>query len=206
MDHRDAPGSTPRRRSSGRDQGESTGHRLLSGGVSVALLEFKDVFAGYGETEILHGVSGTVEQGEIVTVIGPNGAGKSTLIKTIIGILKPSRGAIRCREVEIAGRQPEDLVTDGLAYIPQTHNIFPTLTVRENLEMGAITRRPGWLHQAGEALAPIVSRFRLRRPRCEVGVHFPQGRLPADKSTPGSRPVVSLSPTLRPRRHRRAEH
>lgn len=172
--------------------------------MSVALLEFKDVFAGYGETEILHGVSGTVEQGEIVTVIGPNGAGKSTLIKTIIGILKPSRGTIRFREVEIAGRQPEDLVTDGLAYIPQTHNIFPTLTVRENLEMGAITRRPGWLHQAGEALVPIVSRFRLRRPASEVERALAQGRLTSDEFEARVRHIVDLFPNLRPKLKQRA--
>ena len=153
----------------------------------MALLEFKDVFAGYGETEILHGVSGTVEQGEIVTVIGPNGAGKSTLIKTIIGILKPSRGTIRFREVEIAGRQPEDLVT-----------------VRENLEMGAITRRPGWLHQAGEALVPIVSRFRLRRPASEVERALAQGRLTSDEFEARVRHIVDLFPNLRPKLRQRA--
>lgn len=112
----------------------------------------RDLYAGYGETEILHGVNARVEEKEIVAVIGPNGAGKSTLIKAIIGILRPSRGSIRFRDEEIAGRNPEELVPEGLAYIPQNRNIFPSLTVLENLEMGAITRRPGWLHMGGELL------------------------------------------------------
>ncbi len=95
-------------------------------------------------------------------MIGPNGAGKSTLVKAIIGILKPSRGSIRFRGYEIVGRSPEDLVTEGLAYVPQNKNIFPSLTVLENFEMGAITRRPGYLHKAGaairEGMRPLLGR------------------------------------------------
>ncbi len=112
----------------------------------------RDLYAGYGETEILHGVTARVDPGEVVVVIGPNGAGKSTLIKAVIGILKPSKGSIRFREYEIAGRNPEDLVPEGLAYVPQNKNIFPTLTVLENFEMGAITRRPGFLYEASRSL------------------------------------------------------
>lgn len=118
----------------------------------MVLLQVEDLFAGYGETEILHGVSAVIDAGEMVTVIGPNGAGKSTLIKTIIGILRPTKGAITFRDRDIAGRSPEELVTQGIAYIPQNSNIFPTLTVLENFEMGAISRRPGKLHLLAEAL------------------------------------------------------
>ncbi|HLE54679.1 MAG TPA: ABC transporter ATP-binding protein [Thermoplasmata archaeon] len=107
-------------------------------------------------------MSAQVDAKEIVVVIGPNGAGKSTLVKAIIGILKPSRGSIRFRGYEIAGRNPEDLVTEGLAYIPQNKNIFPSLTVFENFEVGAVTRRPGFLHKAGNALGGGVSSL-LRR-------------------------------------------
>lgn len=110
----------------------------------MALLQAKDLYAGYGETEILHGVSIYLDPGEFVAVIGPNGAGKSTLIKTIIGLIKPRKGSIVYGGSPITGSNPEDLVTAGLAYIPQTNNTFPTLTVRENLEMGAITRRGSW--------------------------------------------------------------
>ncbi len=103
------------------------------------------VYAGYGESEILHGVSVRLEPKEFVAIIGPNGAGKSTLVKAIIGLLRPSKGLIMFEGRDITGRDPEDLVLEGLAYVPQTNNTFPTLTVRENLEMGAITRRPGRL-------------------------------------------------------------
>ena len=120
--------------------------------MRVALLEVQDLHAGYGETEILHGVRATVEEGEFVLVIGPNGAGKSTLIKAVIGILKPRKGTIHFRGVDVGGRNPEDLVPQGLAYVPQVRNIFPTLSVLENLELGAVTRRPGWLHRTGEIL------------------------------------------------------
>src|SRR6266508_140347 len=118
----------------------------------MALLDADDLYAGYGETEILHGVTASVDSKEIVSVIGPNGAGKSTLIKTIIGLLTPTKGSIRFQGAEIAGRNPEELVAEGLGYVPQAHSIFPSLTVLENLEMGAITRRGGGLHRAGQRL------------------------------------------------------
>lgn len=122
----------------------------------MALLELNNVFAGYGETEILHGVSARVEEKEIVVIVGPNGAGKSTLVKAAIGIVKPTKGKILFRTEDITGKAPERLVTEGLAYIPQNKNIFPTLTVLENLEMGAITRRPGLLTQIGDTLVDVV--------------------------------------------------
>jgi len=124
--------------------------------MTTALLEVRDLFAGYGETEILHGVSVDVSEGEIVLVIGPNGAGKSTLIKTVIGILKPKKGRVTFRGNDIAGQNPEDLVPEGLAYVPQVRSMFPNLTVFENLEMGAITRRPGWIRRTAERLAPFA--------------------------------------------------
>lgn len=117
----------------------------------MPLLEATEIHAGYGETEILHGVSIHLNPGEFVTIIGPNGAGKSTLVKTIIGLLKPRLGVVRYRDREITGLNPEELAVQGLAYIPQTSNTFPSLTVLENLEMGAITVRPG-----------LLSRLRLR--------------------------------------------
>ena len=102
-------------------------------------------------------------------MIGPNGAGKSTLIRAVIGILKPTRGTIRFADREITGSNPEKLVLEGLAYVPQNHNVFPRLTVRENLEMAAITRNPGWLHKVslrlvrgvrgGDDTGPAASRF-----------------------------------------------
>jgi len=105
------------------------------------LLQAEDLHSGYAEMEILHGVSMVLDEGEMVVVIGPNGAGKSTLIKTIFGLLRPTSGRITFQGKDITGIQPRDLVLMGLAYVPQSNNTFPSLTVLENLEMGAITRR-----------------------------------------------------------------
>jgi len=103
------------------------------------VLEAADVVAGYvEEVDILNGVSMTVREGEIVTVIGPNGAGKSTLIKTIFGLLVPRTGRVVFRGEEISGRKPHKLVRGGLSYVPQLDNVFPSLTVDENLEMGSL--------------------------------------------------------------------
>src|SRR3989442_14514451 len=105
------------------------------------LLQVDSLHAGYGEMEILHGVSMTLDEGELVTIIGPNGAGKSTLVKAMFGLIRPTGGRVEFRGKDITGSAPRDLVMMGLGYVPQTSNTFPTLTVLENLEMGAITRR-----------------------------------------------------------------
>ena len=97
--------------------------------------------AGYGETVVLHDVSIQLEAGEIVTIIGPNGSGKSTLLKTIFGLLRPKKGSVRFDGQDITGSPPERLVRRGLSYVPQSNNVFPSLTVRENLEMGALIRK-----------------------------------------------------------------
>ena len=101
------------------------------------LLEAQDVVAGYGDVPILRGVSVRVSPGELVAVIGPNGAGKSTLIKAIFGLLRVSEGRVVFDGQDITGKTPEEVVAMGVNYVPQVANTFPTLTVRENLEMGA---------------------------------------------------------------------
>jgi neutral amino acid transport system ATP-binding protein len=106
-----------------------------------ALLATEELVAGYlPEVDILNGVSIHVAKGEIVTVIGPNGAGKSTLIKTIFGLLSPRTGRVLFEENEIVGREPHEITRLGLSYVPQVDNVFPTLTVEENLEMGSLDR------------------------------------------------------------------
>jgi neutral amino acid transport system ATP-binding protein len=110
-------------------------------GRNGALLATEDVVGGYlPEVDILGGVSIRVDEGEIVTVIGPNGAGKSTLVKTIFGLLKPREGRILFRGEDITGRKPHDITRRGLSYVPQLDNVFPSLTVEENLEMGSLDR------------------------------------------------------------------
>ena len=102
------------------------------------LLEVTDVYAGYTkDLDILQGVNFAVAPGELVTVIGPNGAGKSTLAKTIFGLLAPNRGTILFRGESIAGLKADRIVPLGLCYVPQIANVFPSLTIEENLEMGA---------------------------------------------------------------------
>ena len=106
----------------------------------MSLLSVQGVSAGYEQMEILHDVSIEIQSGEIVTLIGPNGAGKSTLMKTVFGLLRPRRGSIRLNGDDITGLAPSLLVRRGLSYVPQVDNVFPSLTVDENLEMGAVVR------------------------------------------------------------------
>ena len=106
----------------------------------MSLLSVQGVSAGYEQMEILHDVSIEIQPGEIVTLIGPNGAGKSTLMKTVFGLLRPRRGSIRLNGDDITGLAPSLLVRRGLSYVPQVDNVFPSLTVDENLEMGAVVR------------------------------------------------------------------
>ena len=102
------------------------------------LLEVKDVYAGYvQDLPILQGINFAIAPGELVTVIGPNGAGKSTLAKTIFGLLSPSQGEIFFKGENIAGLPSDQIVRRGMCYVPQVSNVFASLTVSENLEMGA---------------------------------------------------------------------
>ena len=113
----------------------------MSAETDKVVLSTDGVIAGYiPEADILNGVSINVREGEIVTIVGPNGAGKSTLIKTIFGLLHPRDGRIEFRGEEIAGRKPHDITRLGLSYVPQLDNVFKSLTVEENLEMGSLDR------------------------------------------------------------------
>ena len=116
----------------------------------MALLEASNLVAGYGETEILHGVSITVSEGEVITIIGPNGCGKSTLMKAIVGLLRIRTGRVTFRGADISALPPEQIVRTGLCYVPQTNNVFPSLTIRENLEMGAFIRKDDYRGRAEE--------------------------------------------------------
>src|SRR2546427_476317 len=140
LGHRHASGPPHRGGAPGDGEDGPGRHRVVPRRITL-LLQAENLRSGYGEMEILHGVSMTLDQGEMVVLIGPNGAGKSTLIKTIFGLLRPTEGRVRFRDTDITGYHPRDLVIMGLGYVPQTNNTFPTLSVLENLEMGAITRR-----------------------------------------------------------------
>jgi branched-chain amino acid transport system ATP-binding protein len=105
----------------------------------MSLLSLTDVHSYYGHIHALKGVSLTVEQGEIVTLIGSNGAGKSTTLRTISGMMHPRQGQIQFAGRDISRVEPHAVVLDGLGHVPEGRGIFPKLTVRENLEMGAFT-------------------------------------------------------------------
>jgi ABC-type branched-subunit amino acid transport system ATPase component len=107
----------------------------------MTLLELKDVVAGYGEIEVLRGVSLGARAGEITCIIGPNGAGKSTVFRTVAGLLPTRRGSITAAGHELAGRSPREVFRLGVSFVPQGRCNFPFMTVQENLEMGCFIVR-----------------------------------------------------------------
>ncbi len=150
------------------------------------VLETRDLVAGYSaEVDILRGVSVSVAAGEIVTVVGPNGAGKSTLMKTVIGLLAPRQGRVLLRGADIAGRSPHEIVRLGLGYVPQRENVFESMSVLENLELGA----PGRGNAAAriEELLALFPRLAERR-RQTVGT-----------MSGGERQMVAMARALMPK-------
>jgi branched-chain amino acid transport system ATP-binding protein len=129
----------------------------------MSFLDVGNVISGYGEGDILHGVSLRVDQGEMVSLIGPNGAGKSTLLKAIVGLLKVRQGEIGFKKKIISGLKPPEITKLGICYVPQEENIFPTLTVGENLEMGAYIMKGGIQKRVEEIyfLFPVLKERRL---------------------------------------------
>jgi branched-chain amino acid transport system ATP-binding protein len=107
------------------------------------LLKIEDVVSGYGRLEVLHGVSLQVDEGEIVSVLGANGAGKTTTLRAISGLLPVWRGTITFDGRPLTGAKPERVAALGLAHLPEGRGILQSLTVRENLDLGAVVRRDG---------------------------------------------------------------
>lgn len=107
----------------------------------MALVELKDVVGGYGGAPILNGVNISIEQSDIGVIVGPNGAGKSTTLKALFGLLKVTSGSIAFSGEDITNALPDRLVPKGLSFVPQEKNVFTSMSVEENLEMGAFTRR-----------------------------------------------------------------
>jgi len=127
----------------------------------VTLLEMRGVFAGYGGGDVLQGVDLEVEAGSVTCIVGPNGAGKSTVLRVVSGLLEPSRGHVSFDGTAVGGMDPSKILQLGIVQVPQSHGLFPNLTVRENVLMGAyvirgqrklIRRR----YQELESLFPIV--------------------------------------------------
>lgn len=106
-------------------------------GTTTDLLYVANLDAGYGDLQILDGVDLTVGDEEYVTIVGPNGAGKSTVMKSVFGLTTYMGGTVRFDGTDITGRSPEEIIHEGIGYVPQSDNVFASLSVRENLEMGA---------------------------------------------------------------------
>jgi ABC-type branched-subunit amino acid transport system ATPase component len=133
-----------------------------------ALLEVEEVTAGYGEALVLHGVSLRAEAGEIVSIIGPNGAGKSTLLKTVYGLIFARAGRVLLRGDDVTHVRTERLTRRGMNYVPQLDNVFPSLTIRENLHVSSlVVPRP----ERRAALSRVLELFPLLadRPRQRAG-------------------------------------
>src|SRR5476651_2649996 len=107
----------------------------------TALLSLDGVVAGYGGGDVLKGVGFEVAEGGITCVVGPNGAGKSTLLATVSGTLRARLGTIRFRGENLVGLRPKQILALGIVQVPQNHSLFPEMSVRENVEIGAFTLR-----------------------------------------------------------------
>ena len=152
--------------------------------TATSLLAVDGVVAGYSAAdEVLKGVDVRVDAGEIVAILGPNGAGKSTLVKTIAGLLTPSRGSIALDGRAIAGHAPREISRLGIAYVPQEQNIFPTMSVRENLEMGGFVDPKG----SGQRIEQAFARFPMLAERRRVQARSLSG---------GERQVLAMAMAL----------
>lgn len=149
----------------------------------MALLELKHVVGGYGGAPILNGVNMAIEQSDIGVIVGPNGAGKSTTLKAIFGLLKVTGGTIDFDGENVANSLPDKLVPKGLSFVPQEKNVFTSMSVEENLEMGAFTRRDDfrptmdWVY----AMFPVLAEKR---------------RQPAGELSGGQRQMVAMGRAL----------
>jgi branched-chain amino acid transport system ATP-binding protein len=129
----------------------------------MVLLEVRDIHAGYGRMEVLKGVTLAVQSGQIASIIGPNGAGKSTVFKTIFGLLPARQGRVVFAGEDVTNRPPGDLLHRGLAYVPQGRNVFPLMSVEENLLLGAYIRT--WSEELRGELERVYEVFPVLRER-----------------------------------------
>jgi branched-chain amino acid transport system ATP-binding protein len=137
----------------------------------MSLLSIRDIHTYYGKIHALDGISMDVDEKEIVCLIGANGAGKTTILKTICGLLKPTQGSITLAGREITSLPPHEIVTRGIAMVPEGRQVFSRMTTQENLEMGAYTRR-----DRAEIIADVDRMFSLF-PRLKERRRQPAGTL-----------------------------
>lgn len=138
----------------------------------MSVLQVRNIETFYGAIMALRGVSLDVEEGEIVTILGANGAGKTTLMKTIAGLMDPEKGTIDFNGTRLNGLEPDRIVAQGLALVPEGREVFPYLTVEENLRMGAFVRKSANL---GEDLELVYSYFPILKERRGQSAGFLSG-------------------------------
>lgn len=128
----------------------------------MSFLVGQQMTGGYGAADILHGCTIGVDQGEIAVIVGPNGAGKSTAMKALFGMMSLRQGQVLLDGEDITTLSPQARVLKGMSFVPQTHNVFPTMTVEENLEMGAFIRRDDFQSTMGQIydLFPVLKEKR----------------------------------------------
>jgi branched-chain amino acid transport system ATP-binding protein len=134
--------------------------------VSNPILVVEDLVGGYvPEVDILKGVNLSLQPGELVGIIGPNGAGKSTLVKAIFGLLEPRSGAVTFRGNNITGSPTHELVSKGMGYVPQRANVFPSLSVEDNLRMGLYLNMGSWPERFGAitTMFPLIQHRRHQK-------------------------------------------
>jgi branched-chain amino acid transport system ATP-binding protein len=138
--------------------------------VADELLNIASLEGGYGDVQVLWQVDLVVNEGEIVCLVGSNGAGKTTLLKTISGLLKPTGGSIRMDGVELAGAEPDTVLQAGISHVPEGRRLFRTMTVRDNLLMGAYLR-PASDAGIGQDLERVFAMFPIlaERARQDAG-------------------------------------
>ena len=150
------------------------------------VLTVEELVAGYfADVPILDGIDVVVHAGEMVTIVGPNGAGKSTLVKAAIGLLRPWSGHVRLRGDDITGRRPHAIVSRGVGYVAQRQNVFPTMTVAENLELGSLALREQGSTSDLDEVYELFPRLRERR------------RQQAGTLSGGERQLLALARALR---------
>ena len=143
------------------------------------LIRVEDVVAGYlPGVDILNGCSLDLHLGEVIGIIGPNGAGKSTLLKAVFGLVDIRSGTVSMADEDITGRRPHELVSRGIGYVPQTDNVFPRLTIQENLEMG-VFQKPSTFQQRFEAVAELFPLLAERRDQRADGLSGGQRQMVA---------------------------
>ncbi len=136
-----------------------------------AVLSVQGIDSGYGDVQVLYDLSLELDRGEIACLIGPNGAGKSTVLKAVFGLLEVWQGRVLLQGDEITGMAPEQVVREGIGYVPQTENVFGSLTVGENLRMGGVSRPEGVERRAKELYDrfPLLAEKRKEKARTLSG-------------------------------------